>query len=221
MGIWNGTIKKTQIETYKIAFSDIENLMIGNYSLLNKNLPEQVSLIKGLFNRVYKQDQWDWFTVFAYLDFPLKKNVCAIVSLLTSLRKSLLKCEINEQETYISLLKQNNFLSFKQNFFDYHSDKIGEYIYILSKRNEKDLLKIGRTSRNVIKRVNEINSSTGIVYPYSARMVYKVKDSIISEKLIHDKLKDYRVREDREFFLIDFHIACDIIDKCLLDNEQI
>lgn len=50
------------------------------------------------------------------------------------------------------------------------------------------------------KRVNEINSATGVLYPYSARKVYKVKNCQQVEKDIHKILQNYRIRADREFF---------------------
>lgn len=30
---------------------------------------DQISVVKGLFNRVMRQDQWDWFTINMYFDY--------------------------------------------------------------------------------------------------------------------------------------------------------
>ena len=32
-------------------------------------LPESISHVKGMFNRVLRQDQWDWFTTDMYFDY--------------------------------------------------------------------------------------------------------------------------------------------------------
>lgn len=95
-----------------------------------------------------------------------------------------------------------------------------EYLYILSRREEKDILKIGMTTRNVQKRVNEINSATGVVFPYSARKVYKVKNSALVERGVHSLLAPYRIRADREFFRIDYAKACSMIEDYLLQQDQ-
>ena len=76
------------------------------------------------------------------------------------------------------------------------------------------------TTRNVQKRVNEINSATGVLYPYSARKVYKVKDCRQVEKDVHHLLDNYRIRADREFFKISFRNACEIIEGYLQQSGQ-
>lgn len=75
------------------------------------------------------------------------------------------------------------------------------------------------TTRNVIKRCNEINSSTGIIYPFSPRGVYRVKDAKRAEKIVHKLLDNYRIRKDREFFELPYKEACKKIEKCLVDND--
>ena len=87
------------------------------------------------------------------------------------------------------------------------------------RREEKNILKIGMTTRNVQKRVNEINSATGVIYPLAARKVFKVKNSRLVEKEIHKLLSEYRLRADREFFMVDYSVACNIIDKYLTENH--
>lgn len=98
-------------------------------------------------------------------------------------------------------------------------DNTDEYIYILSRREEKDLLKIGMTTRNVLKRCQEINSATGVVFPYSPRKVFRVKDSKEAERIVHGILEEYRVRADREFFKCDYSRACEMIERSLQEKD--
>lgn len=96
--------------------------------------------------------------------------------------------------------------------FDFKKDT-DDYIYILSQKSEKKLLKIGMTTRNVIKRCNEINSATGVVFPFSPRKVYRVKDAIIAERKVHEELDEYRIRADREFFILVMRKLVSVLKK--------
>lgn len=68
--------------------------------------------------------------------------------------------------------------------------------------------------------MNEINSATGVLYPYSARKVYKVKNCQQVEKDIQKILQNYRIRADREFFKISYQEACNIIETYLSNSEK-
>ena len=216
-GFGMAPFKKEQLAQYKIAFTEISNFIENQTVTID--LLNQISLIKGFFNRICKQNQWDWFIAYAYIDFPPLYYVRNIVSCLSELRKSLLDSNVDKQDLIIKNLLNYNFLKYKNNFLTYDFNKEDEYIYILSRREENDLLKIGRTSRNIIKRVNEINSATGIAYPYSARMAYKVTNSYIAEKSIHTILQQFRLRNDREFFKLSFKDACKLIEDCLKQKK--
>ena len=75
------------------------------------------------------------------------------------------------------------------------------------------------TTRNVIKRCNEINSATGVVYPFSPRTVFRVIDAKKAEREVHAALAQWRVRNDREFFVMDYAIASFLIEKLLRKNN--
>lgn len=83
------------------------------------------------------------------------------------------------------------------------------------------MLKIGMTTRNIEKRIKEINSATGIVYPLSPRAIWRVKDGKYSEKIIHHALQEFRLRDDRECFLLPFREACKKIEHVLQTEEML
>ena len=58
-----------------------------NLELAGKSLSE-MSLVKDLFTRVWKQDQWDYFTVWSQLGRPGRKKAKTISFLLRDLRVS-------------------------------------------------------------------------------------------------------------------------------------
>lgn len=206
----------------RLAINQLKNFVNGDGAVDGVKIADEISIVKGLFNRIIRQDQWDWFTVNMYFDYPSEKEIRKIVESLGNLRKAILSnnnflgCKSLEQ------LQSTNFITYCDNYlnFEMNSETPIEYIYILSRREEKDILKIGMTTRNVQRRVNEINAATGVLYPYSARKVYKVKNCRSVEKDIHLLLKSYRIRPDREFFEIEFRKACEVIECYLKETHQ-
>jgi len=166
-------------------------------------------------------DQWDWFTVSMYFDYPRIGEIAKMVNGLAQLRISIIQEDESGVEKAKRSIQNTNFITYAKNFLDFDMDRIlgDQYIYVLSRREEKELLKIGMTTRNIIKRVQEINAATDVVYPLSPRAAYRVTDCLLAEKLIHQLLAEYRLRDDREFFLIQFERACEVIDNCLTLND--
>ena len=198
-----------------IAFRD------NNPTRVTINICDALSEVKGLFNRVARQDQWDWFTVYMYFDYPLQSECRFFVSQLGNLRKAITNHNESLFQESILRLQNSNLRVYLDNYlsFDSARDTGDEYVYVLSRREENELLKIGMTSRNVAKRVKEINSATGVVYPLSPRMVYRVKNGREAESVAHEALKEYRIREDREFFLVRYSEACKIIETAFKERE--
>ena len=205
------------------AMLAVRGFVAGDAKVVQKDILGDISRVKGIFNRIVKQDQWDWFTVNMYMDYPEHKDLVNIVSGLSSLRKAIVEQNNAEGVRAINRLVANRFLVYCDNYlsFDIKADTPVEYLYILSRREEKEILKIGMTTRNVQARVNEINSATGVVFPFSARKVYKVRNSNIVERDVHKLLSEYRIRADREFFRIEFSKACSIIEQYLRESDQL
>lgn len=175
--------------------------LANGYSIL-----DEISHVKGMFNRIARQDQWDWFTTYMYFDYPSDASVKRIVSLLSALRNAVKTQNIEMIESITTQLINSSFVICAANYkaFDKGADTSDSYLYILSRREEKEILKIGMTTRNVMKRCEEINSATGVIYPFSPRAVFRVKDAKTAEKQVHELLASYRIRPDREFFILPF-----------------
>ena len=184
---------------------------------------DDISTFKGMVNRCIRQDQWDWFTVYTKFGEPDPTQMRPIPNFLTELRNAF---KTSNKDKIEKILKRPQVLEVielcevylnKREVKNY-SIETG-YIYILSRREEPKVLKIGMTNRNVEKRVKEINSATGVVFPLSARRVFKVTDARNAEKMIFKELEQYRIRNDREFFKIDYFIAEKIIREILKENN--
>jgi len=178
--------------------------------------PEAVSEVKGLFNRVVRQDQWDWFTVFQQLGCPGRVKSRRIASKLTDLRGVLTgKSEFQINDVMIQLKElgtERHLLSFLERRLSGH---VGESIYILSTREQPRVLKIGFTTRPVIDRVKEINSATGVLVPFGVRALWRVRNGQQIEGELHKEFSQFRIRKDREFFEMDFNQAFKRVNNLL------
>jgi len=77
------------------------------------------------------------------------------------------------------------------------------YVYILVNPGlKKNLLKIGRTTRDPETRSDEISQGAGIPLPYYVAYSEETTDCERAERLIHEKLAYCRVNDSREFFVL-------------------
>lgn len=99
------------------------------------------------------------------------------------------------------------------------------YVYILTNPSfREDWVKIGKSSRPVNVRSKELDN-TSVPLPFEIYATLKTKKYEAVEKLIHktiDRLSDLRIRQNREFFNVQPHVALDIlkdISKTIDDAE--
>lgn len=181
-----------------------------------------LSTVKGLFSRVAKQDQWDWFTVSAQLGYPSYKTSKAIANEIAELRSAMRNGDEKgcvTARTNLRRLPARRCLGVFLDKFQIVAEPDAGWIYILSTREIRELLKIGMTRRTVEERVREINAATGVAIPFGVRCCWRVSDPSAAERLIHGVLADYRVRLDREFFRINFYEAKKKIQSALQASD--
>lgn len=174
-----------------------------------------LSMVKGMFTRILKQDQWDWFIVMCSLGLPSKRISSKISKTLGELRKSLKEEDAISAIEQIEILRRCGLEEKLNCYISGENTFPGGCVYILSTRELPNILKIGYTTRNPIERVKEINRSTGVVIPFGVRAAWNVPNPDKFEQKIHEKLNQYRVRADREFFQLDFNKAFSIINDLL------
>lgn len=73
------------------------------------------------------------------------------------------------------------------------------YVYILTNESMEGLIKIGKTKRDSQSRARELQD-TGVPTPFHVAFEIFCDDCDSVEKDIHEKLDQYRVRSNREFF---------------------
>jgi len=179
---------------------------------------DSLSAVKGLFNRVVRQDQWDWFTVARHLGYPSAGISKVIAEQLSALRIARRNGDTHaglEAWSALRRLPTQKCLEIFIGRLAITDENGAGWVYILSAREFPSLLKIGMTTRSVEDRAREINSATGVPIPFGVRSCWRVKDPQAAERLVHSSLLVYRIRGDREFFKIDFFKARDMITNVL------
>ncbi len=75
------------------------------------------------------------------------------------------------------------------------------YIYIIQNKEQgDDIFKIGKTSRTVDERINELNKDTSLIVKFTVISVFYVSDIDDAESDCHTQLDEYRIQSNREFF---------------------
>jgi len=97
------------------------------------------------------------------------------------------------------------------------------YIYVMrSAAHEKDVFKVGLTRRTPEERANELSRSTSSPDKFLVVQEWDVDDCVLAEKLIHDKLNEFRVNPKREYFKAPYKEIFKVIDKVIefLENDS-
>jgi hypothetical protein len=97
-----------------------------------------------------------------------------------------------------------------------------QYVYVMSNPSfSNDMLKIGWTREHPNIRANNLQTS-GIPTPFIVEFVIITQTGFELEKQIHNYIKTYRVKSNREFFKISQCILVEILTKNLnLELTQI
>ncbi|MEY9584279.1 GIY-YIG nuclease family protein [Sinorhizobium fredii] len=87
------------------------------------------------------------------------------------------------------------------------------YIYILfNPAYRANQYKIGMTTRTPEERALEVSSATGVPQSFEVLFSKRVADCQWAERLVHQRLAEYRSGSDREFFQVSLSIAIDILN---------
>lgn len=114
----------------------------------------------------------------------------------------------------------NSMLSFTRKTEVSHSDNAG-YVYVMrSAAHQKDVFKIGLTKRDAETRSMELSRSTSSPDHFLVVEEWYVRDCVLAEKLIHEKLQDFRVNPKREYFKARYSVIFSAIDNVISEIEN-
>ncbi len=88
------------------------------------------------------------------------------------------------------------------------------YVYILNNPElRRDVFKIGMTQRTPEERARELSSSSGVPSEYIVVYEEFVPDCKLAERIIHDRLEEFRVTSNREFFNLPLDDAIEVVSE--------
>lgn len=181
----------------------------------NRQDADAISEVKGLYTRAWRQDQWDWFLVWAQLGRLPTHALRDATSILKDLGRALRAGNTGGALQTLEALRRLHLDRGLRAYIEGRPAFEGGSIYILSTREQPQILKIGFTRRDPVTRVAEINAATGVVVPYGVRAAWPVDNPAVTEAAVHALLKPYRIRPDREFFQIEIREAMRLINDLL------
>ncbi|MES2037210.1 MAG: GIY-YIG nuclease family protein [Pseudomonadota bacterium] len=96
------------------------------------------------------------------------------------------------------------------------------YIYVMrSAAHSKDIFKVGLTSRTCDIRANELSRSTSSPDHFLVVEEWYVSDCKLAEKLIHEKLDQFRINPNREYFKARYNVIFSAIDSVISSIDGI
>jgi hypothetical protein len=105
------------------------------------------------------------------------------------------------------------YTSRKANIYINREDDYDSWVYILSNKAQPGILKIGYTNKHPEERAKQISNSTGVALPFDVEFAFHCYNGVSLEQECHNKLKEYRVNNNREFFQISLEEAQHIVKE--------
>ena len=87
------------------------------------------------------------------------------------------------------------------------------WVYVLSNPVQPGILKIGYTNNTPEERARQLSNATGVAMPYEVEYAYSCWNGLELEKDIHERLHEYRLSNQREFFQVDLEEVKEIINE--------
>ena len=107
------------------------------------------------------------------------------------------------------------YTSRRKDIFKYTQLPGNGFVYILSNLSMPGIIKIGYTSDRIgpEERAKVLSSSTAIPIPYKEEFAFRCFNGEVLEKMVHDRLTQFRVNSKREHFFISVEEAKNIIQE--------
>jgi len=100
-----------------------------------------------------------------------------------------------------------------KNLYKTLKGKGDSWVYILSNESQPGMYKIGYTSQEDVEtRVKQLSRSTSVATPFFLEWAFKCFNAGKLEQEIHDKLRGYRISNNKEFFAVSLNEARETIE---------
>ena len=105
------------------------------------------------------------------------------------------------------------YTSRKHNIYSNREGDYDSWVYVLSNPSQPGILKIGYTNSTPEERARQLSNATGVALPYEVEFAYSCWNGLELEKDIHERLNEYRLTKQREFFQVDLEEVKEIIEE--------
>lgn len=95
------------------------------------------------------------------------------------------------------------------------ADNVGEIYVMRSPQHQRDLYKIGYTTKSADERSKQLGSTTGQPDSFSVVQSWTVRAPRVVEQHVHEILKEFRINSCREFFLVKYDKIRAAIEKVI------
>lgn len=137
-----------------------------------------LSEVKGLFNRIRRKDQWDWFIVWRRFGFPSQRGLWPIVEALQQLRISVRDDAPTDIEASLAILKDLQVHELLHRFLGNESAALVErgMLFVLSAKNQSDVLFVAGIEGDVVEFADKLSAQLEAKQPFGIIGAWQVDD---------------------------------------------
>jgi hypothetical protein len=154
-----------------------------------------LSVVKGLFSRIYVRDCWDWFTVCKQLAYPGHDLSKEIALALNDYRKSIIADDKDRQAAAFAKLSELPVPEMLEHFVDLnvkgkHPIDEKEFAFILWSQSKANEYFVGATTQTIDKTLKFVRERFPENNAYGVVGAYLVDDALKVQEILKDELSD-------------------------------
>ena len=174
----------------------------------NSNTLNALSEVKGLFNRSWRQDQWDWFHAWSLIGRPDPRVAKRIGRRLGNLRAALKNKQTKSALGFIEKLHEEDSLPWRLDLYIKDTPFWrGGAFYVMSARDDTSALYLGITKSCPIDAAFDVNESRIGLEPLSLRTAIALGDSKMIMTDIRRIFQPWQMNGDPDCYTIDVGTA--------------
>lgn len=207
------------------AATTVLNILDGNAApAKNAAVLDALSVVKGLFERQYLADRYDWFTTARFTGYPSPALASAISDDFHAVRDRILNDDANAMNMALQRLRDSHVDGMLEGYLDmtvraqYPEDEVG-FAYILFSTSEKEALAIGATEGHVDDVLKGLQKDYGDNDPYGVAAAYLVNDPERTAALLKKAFRRHYMNDG--FYRIGLGDARDRLEEVLTAAHEI
>ncbi|MCS4089160.1 hypothetical protein [Rhizobium sp. BK176] len=212
---WSDRIAATQV-----VLNVIES---GRLPKDSEPLQQSLSMVKGMFSRIYVGDCYDWFTTSKFLGHPSGEVSKAISTSIAVLKGAIREQNVDLFNEAVERINADYGNEMLENYLDMtvrngHPVREEGWAYVLWSSSERDVVHVGAAGGEVEEVIKRLNDENPDHHPYGVLAAWLVHEPLAAYNDIHAALDRYAMGDG--FFRVNFGIARDTVHKLLKDTDN-